>query len=394
MGRNNLIKKTKKRVQRNIKHSKIKRTKRNIKRSRIQKKRKNFNSLKKSQNKRKRSNSLKIKNKRMGGNFVQDYLCEGHDFFDNLAEVVDEFYLVRHGKSTANEGQEDMMRLNGKVVKNIKGAMEFKGKWDPQLSGFGRSESETKGLTDPNKLTNSGFVVCSSILLRAQQTAFNMFLRNTQNTLYILPDCGEERGRAKCHRIMEGQADNCPDSKFWESLLNQDDVINKDALIRRIDPGHESRYLTFNPDISYILDRPTDTAVGGTWLEMNTKVMNPPDKRNFALTINKLFTVMGKIRPIIVTHSHFIMQILGLNHGQKPYNNDIFKFERAIKYVHNRWTTVYEVQRVTTESIEKEMNRPENSVTGSSSPPVIAPGEPNRRLSHQVSHMTQVTPST
>ena len=174
MGRNNLIKKTKKRVQRNIKHSKIKRTKRNIKRSRIQKKRKNFNSLKKSQNKRKRSNSLKIKNKRMGGNFVQDYLCEGHDFFDNLAEVVDEFYLVRHGKSTANEGQEDMMRLNGKVVKNIKGAMEFKGKWDPQLSGFGRSESETKGLTDQNKSTNILFVVCSSILLRAPQTAFNM----------------------------------------------------------------------------------------------------------------------------------------------------------------------------------------------------------------------------
>ena len=107
--------------------------------------------------------------------------------FSNLNGNVGEFYLVRHGKSTANEGQEAMMKFS------IRGAIEFKGKWDPPLSTSGVDESESNGLIDPNKLDKDKFVVCSSILLRAQQTAFRMFLRDTSNKLYILPNCGEER---------------------------------------------------------------------------------------------------------------------------------------------------------------------------------------------------------
>lgn len=348
MGRNNLIKKTKKRGQRNIKHSKIKRTKRNIKRSRIQKKRKNFNSLKKSQNKRKRAYSLKIKNKRVssGGNltgeFSERYLCEDDDFFNNLDENVDEFYLVRHGKSTANEGQESMKRGNPL------GAIKFKGKWDPPLAISGVNESDRKGLNNPNVLDGSNIVVCSSILLRAQQTAFRMFLRNTDKKLYILPNCGEERGGARCNKIIEGQADNCPNSTFWEGLQhNSFNGENKGELVKRIDPKYETRSVEFDPDISYIFEEPENT-VGNRWLDANTKVMNPPDKKKFALTINRLFTDLGNIRPIIVTHSHFIMDILRLDRRQKPFNNDIFKFTRVNQPDD---TDKYLVERVTTESI-------------------------------------------
>ena len=76
--------------------------------------------------------------------------------------------------------------------------------------------------------------------------------------------------------------------------------------------------------------------------------MNPPDKKKFALTINRLFTDLGNIRPIIVTHSHFIMDILRLDRRQKPFNNDIFKFTRVNQPDD---TDEYLVERVTTESI-------------------------------------------
>ena len=102
--------------------------------------------------------------------------------------------------------------------------------------------------------------------------------------------------------------------------------VNIDDLVERIDQEYESRNVVFDPDIeNYILGGP-DNIVGNRWLDINTKVMNPPDKIKFALTINKLFTDVENIRPIIVTDLHFIMDILGLGHDQKPNNNDIFKF--------------------------------------------------------------------
>ena len=67
-----------------------------------------------------------------GGNlegfFSRTYYCDEDDeHFSNLDKGVNEFYLVRHGKSTANVGQEKMMRGHAT------GAMDFKGKWDPPL---------------------------------------------------------------------------------------------------------------------------------------------------------------------------------------------------------------------------------------------------------------------
>ena len=257
----------------------------------------------------------------------------------------------------------------------------------------GLVESITKGLTYPEKLDRNEYVVCSSILLRAQQTAFNMFLRGTNNKLFILPNCGEERKMQNVIISHELQADNCPDSEFWENLLqgrsDEDALVTRigpdsgvveqwlqglglsdDALVllsllmkqagRGIESGDKNSIHDFatcvgnplvKPDIKYILEIP-DGIDEGTWLEKNTKVMNQPDKQNFALTINKLFTEMGdNIRPIIVTHSHFIMEILGLNHDQKPYNNDIFKFVRAEQHDRRRARggvdrPIYRVERI------------------------------------------------
>ena len=242
-------------------------------------------------------------------------------FFRGLDGSITEFYLVRHGKSVANVAQAHINPIH------------FKYFLDPELAPPGIVNSGNAGILTEKAtgLDNNKYVICSSILLRAQQTAYKMFLEGTYHTLYILPYCGEERGDAMCHYTHELQNDNCPDYKFWKGLLRNGEGrdapkkelerIGLESLVMRINKGST---LDFDVNIQYVWLHPSQP-LGERWLEQNTKVMEPPDVDKFATTLNTLFRDTGKV-PVIVTHSHFLMRILEL--PEKPANNAIFKFER------------------------------------------------------------------
>lgn len=255
----------------------------------------------------------------------KDYRIDGNTFLKKLE--VNKFYLVRHGESRANVQQTHMNPL-------------MKWSLDPPLSDTGIKASFTTG---NNNIDLNNYIICSSVLSRAQQTAYNMFLKgNTtgERKLYILPDCGEKRGDSMCHYTHELQNDNCPDGKMWKRLLRNgdkttspkkdyhtcNDMGNLEELKERIITGGKDS--GFKVDIKYLHDNSPEPAAGVVrWLERYTKVMNPPDQTRFAECLNELLIDLGKI-PIVVTHSHFIMEILKLGHAEKPDNNTVFQFTR------------------------------------------------------------------
>lgn len=253
------------------------------------------------------------------------------DFLETLEPKVTKFYLVRHGESKANVQQR---RMSPSMKWNL----------DPALSDKGIEASSKTGNYD---IDLNKYIICSSVLRRAQQTAYNMFLKDNttgERTLYILPDCGEKRGKNMCHYTHEFQNDNCPDGKMWKRLLRKGDkktsdkkdytavktMENLDELKQRIITGKKNIPRTdddFKVDVKYIYDDSDIERKGkDRWLEIHTKVMNPPDQTRFADCLNDLID-LGKI-PIVVTHSHFIMEILKLGHDEKPDNNTVFEFTR------------------------------------------------------------------
>ena len=227
----------------------------------------------------------------------------GNDFRQVVGNRA--IFLVRHGFSCAN-----LYEQLG-AIKNFK---KFKLARDPHLTKFGIEVGE--GLSrEVHKLFNKDPIICSSILLRSQETALSMFgyeYINKNNPLIILPYCNETIK----HKV---DLDNISRKSIWKKFKPGEENIRLKKILLNINTRQLSQSFK-------------DTSVINLDLLKNKDVYKEkPDWEKFIKVLNKL---PNDKDIVIVTHSdflnkYFFQHVVGKPEKGKPLNNSIWMIDNT-----------------------------------------------------------------
>ena len=225
----------------------------------------------------------------------------GNDFRQVVGNRT--IFLVRHGFSCANLYEE---------LGAFSHLKKFKFARDPHLTKFGIKVGEGLSI-QVHKLFNEEPIICSSILLRSQETALSMFYEyiNKNNPLTIIPHCNETIKH-------KADLDNMSRKSIWKKFKPGKANIRLKEMILNIN----TRQLS-----DKISEKIKDTSVINLDLLKHKDVYKEkPDWEKFIKVLKKL---PNDKDIVIVTHSdflnkYFFKHVMGKPDKGKPLNNSIW----------------------------------------------------------------------